>query len=228
MCAWCSGGIATPNSVGQTWVSIGAVCVCDAVIASRAGSIFAFAARRPATSRVISAGIPRLSTVITTAGPPAPPPIASALAQIFWVTPSDSARLNPNPLSRTGYPGVTSTAAAPTLNSPPPAAGAPTSTSKPIMSTRISLKYYCNRATTALPTRLSPPVALLKKQGSRPPASRQMSTPPKGGSRPHVPVGRPTQAHARPPMMPPARRPNIGAALIPLQLCPDLFTPTVR
>jgi len=58
-------------------------------------------------------GTPRLSTVTSTAGPFWPSSIANALAQIFWVMPSDSARRKPKPLNRTGNPGVTSTAAAP-------------------------------------------------------------------------------------------------------------------
>jgi hypothetical protein len=46
-----------------------------------------------------------------------PSSIANALAQIFWVTPSDSARRKPKPLNRTGNSGVTSTAAAPMRHS---------------------------------------------------------------------------------------------------------------
>jgi hypothetical protein len=100
--------------VGFAPVSIGAVCVCVAVTASRSFFTPAFASRR-ASSSWMSAGMPSTSTVISTAGDFVPSSIASAFAQIFWYTPSDSARRKPKPLSRMGWSGVMSTFATPTL-----------------------------------------------------------------------------------------------------------------
>src|SRR5262249_22225420 len=60
-------------------------------------------------SAEIASGTPRLSTVMRTESP-----IASDLAQMRCCTPSDSARREPYPLSRTAYFGVTSTFATPT------------------------------------------------------------------------------------------------------------------
>ena len=113
MRCWCAAGIGWPNRVGATPNSIGAVWVCVAVTAKRSGARPVFARSRLATVFTIGHGTPRLSTVMSTAGPFWPSSIASALAQIFWVTPSDSARRKPKPLSRTGNSGVTSIAAAP-------------------------------------------------------------------------------------------------------------------
>ena len=60
----------------------------------------------------IALEIVHVSTVSRTAGSKSS--MASALAQIFWVTPSDSVRRKPNPLSRMGWDGVISIFAAPT------------------------------------------------------------------------------------------------------------------
>ena len=91
--------------------------MCVAVTAKRSGARPVFACSRLATVCTIGHGTPRLSTVTSTAGPFWPSSIANALAQIFWVTPSDSARRKPKPLSRTGNPGVTSTDDAPMRHS---------------------------------------------------------------------------------------------------------------
>ena len=79
-----------PKSVGQTFLSIGAVCVCVAVMVNRSGLTLILPRNRRPTSRVISSGTHKLSTAIKRAGPSALSGNAMAFAQILWVTPSDS------------------------------------------------------------------------------------------------------------------------------------------
>ena len=71
------------NNVGATPVSIGAVCVCEAVMARRSGRSPIFSFKRRATSSVTSLGTPRLSVVIKIAGPRSGSLKAKAFAQIL-------------------------------------------------------------------------------------------------------------------------------------------------
>ena len=101
MCAWCSGGTGWPKSVGSTPLIIGAVCVCVPVTASRSRRMPSGCSRR-AISDTRASETPVVSTAISTAGPSASLPIASARAWIGTVTPSDSVRREPKPLKRIG------------------------------------------------------------------------------------------------------------------------------
>jgi hypothetical protein len=56
------------NSVGATFFNMGAVCVCVAVTARHSGGSLMFFCKRFATSATMEAGMPRLSTVISTPG----------------------------------------------------------------------------------------------------------------------------------------------------------------
>ncbi len=82
--------------------SIGAECVCDAVIVSRSGLSPTCFPSRAAISVTMLAGIPSVSAVMRIAGPSRSSAKAIAFAQMRPVIPSDSLLREAKPLRRTG------------------------------------------------------------------------------------------------------------------------------
>ncbi len=87
MCCRCSSDNSPTKIIGATPANAGAQCVCEAQITKRSRFTPCLLLSRRATSSVIEPGTPRLSSVISTAGPSASLPMARALAHSALLDP---------------------------------------------------------------------------------------------------------------------------------------------